>query len=386
MLSRSTAAATAPGVVTASLAPARHSSPGDGTRGRRPRRTAARPTGARRSCAPTAPRGTKTSRTPRYVPGSGHVLARAGRGRTPARRPAYHRMPMAVAHRIRPRARTSPGEPLLRGVSFKLERRDRLTLAGRNGAGKTTLLRMLAGEASIDGGELVFAEGHARRAARPAPAARARPRPARLRALGAAPSWSAIEAELSRLEQAMADGDDRRGDARPLRRGPGAARARGRLRVARPRDRRSCTGSASSTRDLDRALRTFSGGELTRASLARALASRPRPAAARRADEPPRHRVARVARAAARRSSTPRSCSSPTTAGSSRRSAPRCSSSRAAARASSRAPGTRGARRRRRASSPRAARGAPAGGGRAPGALRRALPRRRRARARRSRA
>ena len=35
------------------------------------------------------------------------------------------------------------GNPLFRGVSFKLERRDRMTLAGRNGAGKTTLLRML---------------------------------------------------------------------------------------------------------------------------------------------------------------------------------------------------------------------------------------------------
>src|SRR5205085_5636234 len=51
------------------------------------------------------------------------------------------------------------GEPLLRGVSFKLERRDRLTLAGRNGAGKTTLLRMLSGEASVDGGELVLEKG-----------------------------------------------------------------------------------------------------------------------------------------------------------------------------------------------------------------------------------
>ena len=58
---------------------------------------------------------------------------------------------------------------------------------------------------------------------------------------------------------------------------------------------------------------------------------RPRPAAARRADEPPRHRLARVARGLPADRSTPPSCSSPTTAGSSRRSAPRCSSSRAAA-------------------------------------------------------
>ena len=51
------------------------------------------------------------------------------------------------------------GRPLLRGVSFKLERRDRMTIAGRNGAGKTTLLRMLAGESTIDRGELSIARG-----------------------------------------------------------------------------------------------------------------------------------------------------------------------------------------------------------------------------------
>ena len=51
------------------------------------------------------------------------------------------------------------GSPLFRGVSFKLERGDRMTLAGRNGAGKTTLLRMLSGETGIDGGELAFEKG-----------------------------------------------------------------------------------------------------------------------------------------------------------------------------------------------------------------------------------
>src|SRR4029450_8978901 len=51
------------------------------------------------------------------------------------------------------------GPPLFRGVSFKLERGDRMTLAGRNGAGKTTLLRMISGETGVDGGELVFEKG-----------------------------------------------------------------------------------------------------------------------------------------------------------------------------------------------------------------------------------
>ena len=48
------------------------------------------------------------------------------------------------------------GAPLFRDVSFKLERRDRMTLAGRNGAGKTTLLKMVAGALRPDSGEVVL--------------------------------------------------------------------------------------------------------------------------------------------------------------------------------------------------------------------------------------
>ena len=51
------------------------------------------------------------------------------------------------------------GDPLFDGVSFSLERRDRLALAGPNGAGKTTLLRMITGETSIDGGDLALEKG-----------------------------------------------------------------------------------------------------------------------------------------------------------------------------------------------------------------------------------
>ncbi|HLN10405.1 MAG TPA: ATP-binding cassette domain-containing protein, partial [Xanthobacteraceae bacterium] len=95
------------------------------------------------------------------------------------------------------------GEPLLRGISFKLERRDRMTLSGRNGAGKTTLLRMLSGEDSIDFGELVLAKDTkiALHDQRPP-----RERDVTLRdyVLSGARELVAIEEQLSELEHAMA--------------------------------------------------------------------------------------------------------------------------------------------------------------------------------------
>src|SRR6059058_4163208 len=51
------------------------------------------------------------------------------------------------------------GNVLFDGVSFSVERRDRVALAGPNGAGKTTLLRILAGETEKHGGELAFEKG-----------------------------------------------------------------------------------------------------------------------------------------------------------------------------------------------------------------------------------
>src|SRR5271167_1298941 len=104
------------------------------------------------------------------------------------------------------------GAPLLRGVSFKLERGERLTIAGRNGAGKTTLLRMLAGETSIDRGELSIAKGvrialHDQRPPRGA-GGRASAGAVGLREylLSGCAEELEIEAELRALEQEMARG------------------------------------------------------------------------------------------------------------------------------------------------------------------------------------
>ncbi len=166
------------------------------------------------------------------------------------------------------------GEPLLRGISFKLDRRDRMTLSGRNGAGKTTLLRMLAGEDSIDSGELVLAKG-AKVALHDQRPPRDRGLSLRDYVLSGAAELVAIEAELSTLEQAMAGGAH---DEATLDR---YARAQAKLEHAggydwRERALATLHGLGFRDRtDLDRSLETFSGGELTRASLGRALAGAP---------------------------------------------------------------------------------------------------------------
>src|SRR6201989_2313749 len=99
------------------------------------------------------------------------------------------------------------GTPLLQGVSLKLERRDRLTIAGRNGAGKTTLLRMLAGETSIDGGELLL-QKCAKVSLHDQRPPRDRDLTLRDYVLSGCAELIAVEADLTRLAQAMADGDE----------------------------------------------------------------------------------------------------------------------------------------------------------------------------------
>ncbi|HEY1592823.1 MAG TPA: ATP-binding cassette domain-containing protein, partial [Solirubrobacteraceae bacterium] len=166
------------------------------------------------------------------------------------------------------------GEPLLRGISFQLERRDRMTLSGRNGAGKTTLLRMLAGEASIDAGELVFAKG-VKVALHDQRPPRERGISLRDYVLSGARELVEIERQLADLEQAMAGGAH---DEATLNR---YAEAQARLEHAggyRWRETALATLHGLGFRDdadLGRSLSTFSGGELTRASLGRALAGAP---------------------------------------------------------------------------------------------------------------
>jgi ATP-binding cassette, subfamily F, member 3 len=179
-------------------------------------------------------------------------------------------MAVVIANNLR---KEIAGSLLFDGVSFKVERGDRLSLSGPNGAGKTTLLRMLAGETELHGGELAFAKG-ARIALHDQRPPLERGLTLREYAVSGAGDLVAVEQELRRLEEAMATGDH----APPtLRR---YAEAQARLEHAggyawRERVEASLRGLGFREPDFDRPLESFSGGELTRASLARALGGDP---------------------------------------------------------------------------------------------------------------
>ena len=179
-------------------------------------------------------------------------------------------MSVVIATKLR---KDIAGSMLFEGVSFSVNRGDRLALSGPNGAGKTTLLRILAGETELHGGELVFAKDtrialHDQRP--PIQSGLS----LREYALEGAADLAATEDELRRLERAMAGGDH--GEATLAR----YAEAQARLEHAggydwRDRAARTLRGLGFADANLDRPLGTFSGGELTRASLARAMAGDP---------------------------------------------------------------------------------------------------------------
>jgi ATP-binding cassette, subfamily F, member 3 len=165
------------------------------------------------------------------------------------------------------------GELLFADASFKLEPRERMTLSGRNGAGKSTLLRVLAGEQAPDSGSVVLHKGarvalHDQRPPRGTEASLGE------YVFSGRADMLAAEAELERLEATMSGGspgeETLRAYAAAQQRfdhGGGYRWRDGVLAVVR--------GLGFSGEETERPLATFSGGELTRASLARALATRP---------------------------------------------------------------------------------------------------------------
>ena len=165
------------------------------------------------------------------------------------------------------------GRLLFEDVSFKLEPRERMTLSGRNGAGKSTLLRMLAGELSPDSGSLVL-QKNARVALHDQRPPRSSTATLGEYVFSGRSEMLEAEAELARLEEAMASGEPDQAmmaaysaAQQRLDHGGGYRWRDGVLEVLR--------GLGFDEEAAGRAISTFSGGELTRASLARVLAARP---------------------------------------------------------------------------------------------------------------
>jgi len=175
-------------------------------------------------------------------------------------------MPVVVASSLR---KEFAGTLLFEGVSFSLERGERMALAGANGVGKTTLLQALASRTKLQAGEVALAKG-TRIALHDQRPPLERGLDLRSYMLSARADLLGAERELAELETAMSAGTH---DPATLRR---YAEAQARLEHAggygwRISYEAAARGLGFSQSDLERPLESFSGGELTRASLARAL-------------------------------------------------------------------------------------------------------------------
>ena len=163
------------------------------------------------------------------------------------------------------------GKLLFADVSFKLEAGERMTLSGRNGAGKSTLLRVLAGELSPDSGRVAMQKG-AKVALHDQ-----RPPQGETVSLGdyvfsGRADMIETEQELARLEGVMAEGSP---DEETMSAYSAAQQRFDHGGGYRWRDEvlQVLRGLGFAPDQVDRQISSFSGGELTRISLVRALAS-----------------------------------------------------------------------------------------------------------------
>ena len=176
-------------------------------------------------------------------------------------------------------AKSYGAHDVFEGVSAAVPHQARIALVGPNGIGKTTLLRLLAGLEKPDQGQLQRARA-LRIGYLPQEVSFSRSSKSAIRhtlwesCLESFADILAQEAELTRLEQAMAD--PRRADKAIERYGPlqeAFERAEGYTYPTRIR--RVLNGLGFSPDEYNRPLEQLSGGERTRALLAKLLLESP---------------------------------------------------------------------------------------------------------------
>jgi ATP-binding cassette, subfamily F, member 3 len=163
---------------------------------------------------------------------------------------------------------------VLHEVSFRIAPGDRLAVVGRNGEGKTTLLRIIAGQLAADAGRVSLPKGARLALHDQRPPLEVAGRTLEQYVAEGMADAIAAEVELADLEARMAGGDH----------GPQVLAAYERAHATlehaggyhwRAWMMRVTRGLGIPDARLADPLVVFSGGELTRASLARALVARP---------------------------------------------------------------------------------------------------------------
>ena len=188
---------------------------------------------------------------------------------------------------------------LFDAVTWQISDGERVGLTGPNGSGKTTLLKIFAGLEEPDAGQVVkpadLSVGYL-----PQDGIAHEGRTVREEAMLAFGVLLEVRAEMHDLEERLGHPDVADAEHEQMLARYSDLQDRFRLHDGYNIDlkiaTRAARASASRQADLDRPTETFSGGWQMRLALAKLLLARPEPAAARRADQPPRPRGAQLAR------------------------------------------------------------------------------------------
>ncbi len=161
-------------------------------------------------------------------------------------------------------------QDVLTGVTFRVNKGDRVGIVGPNGSGKSTLFKIILGELSTDSGELVVEQNPRIGWTRQNPAPDTPGQTLLDYSLKGIPGLSEMEAELTELETDLTDPAKlkRYGELQTKFEHLGGYDIETRVKIA-------LGGLGFTTEDFQKPFMSFSGGWRMRAELSRVLASRP---------------------------------------------------------------------------------------------------------------